>query len=73
MGAGAAATSGTATAYGHLVDPNRTWYNNRRLIALNGWIVLLLVSFIPFFSLSETHGYLSSASSPPPPTVMMEV
>ncbi|KAJ7076584.1 hexose transporter [Mycena belliarum] len=29
-------------AYTDLVDPNRKWYNNKRLIALNGWIVLLL-------------------------------
>ncbi|KAJ7610440.1 hexose transporter [Roridomyces roridus] len=27
-----------------LEDPNRTWYNNRRLMALHGWIVLLLIT-----------------------------
>ncbi|KAJ6518224.1 hexose transporter [Mycena vitilis] len=31
-------------AYTDLMDPRRKWYNNRRLIALNGWIVLLLVT-----------------------------
>ncbi|KAJ7469653.1 hexose transporter [Mycena latifolia] len=33
-----------ANAYIELVDPKRKWYNNRRLIALNGWIVLLLIT-----------------------------
>ncbi|KAF9017245.1 hypothetical protein BDZ89DRAFT_1074937, partial [Hymenopellis radicata] len=32
-----------AGGFSHLIDPRRTWYNNRRLIALNGWIVLLYV------------------------------
>ncbi|KAG5646741.1 hypothetical protein DXG03_002423 [Asterophora parasitica] len=50
MGAGAAASTGVQGAYGHLLDPNRKWYNNRRLIALNGWIVLLLIT-------SSTNGY----------------
>ncbi|KDR80298.1 hypothetical protein GALMADRAFT_62198 [Galerina marginata CBS 339.88] len=50
MGAGAVATSGTAAAYGHLVDPNRKWYNNRRIIYLNFWILLLLIT-------SSTNGY----------------
>lgn len=51
MGAGAVATSGGGNAaYAHLVDPNRKWYNNRRLIALNGWILLLLIT-------SSTNGY----------------
>ncbi|KAJ7149668.1 hexose transporter [Mycena filopes] len=31
-----------ANAYTDLIDPKRRWYNNKRLIALNGWIVLLL-------------------------------
>ncbi|KAN0084416.1 hexose transporter [Tylopilus felleus] len=34
----------------HLIDPNRKWYNNRRLITLNAWIVLLLIT-------SSTTGY----------------
>ncbi|KAJ2916549.1 hypothetical protein MD484_g3844, partial [Candolleomyces efflorescens] len=50
MGGGVVANSGGNAAYGHLVDPNRKWYNNRRLIALNGWIVLLLIT-------SSTNGY----------------
>ncbi|KAG6830912.1 hypothetical protein H0H87_006835 [Tephrocybe sp. NHM501043] len=50
MGAGAAATTGTAAAYGHLIDPTRKWYNNRRIITLNAWIVLLLIT-------SSTNGY----------------
>lgn len=50
MGVGAAATTGVQAAYGHLLDPNRKWYNNRRLIALNAWIVLLLIT-------SSTNGY----------------
>jgi len=50
MVAGAVGTSGTTLAYGHLLDPNRKWYNNRRLIALNGWILLLLIT-------SSTNGY----------------
>ncbi|KAG6839926.1 hypothetical protein C0991_010315 [Blastosporella zonata] len=50
MGAGAVATTGATAAYGHLIDPNRKWYNNRRLITLNAWIVLLLIT-------SSTNGY----------------
>ncbi|KAG9313586.1 hexose transporter [Chiua virens] len=34
----------------HLIDPNRTWYNNRRLIILHAWIVLLFIT-------SSTNGY----------------
>ncbi|KAJ7794918.1 hexose transporter [Mycena olivaceomarginata] len=44
-----AIASGT-NAYARLMDPNRKWYNNRRLIALNTWIVLLLIT-------SSTNGY----------------
>ncbi|KAJ7473816.1 general substrate transporter [Mycena galericulata] len=33
-----------ANAYTNLIDPNRKWYNNRRLIALHGWITLLLIT-----------------------------
>ncbi|KAJ7866427.1 hypothetical protein B0H14DRAFT_3593938 [Mycena olivaceomarginata] len=55
-----AIASGT-NAYTRLMDPNRKWYNNRRrvlglllilvsLIALNTWILLLLIT-------SSTNGY----------------
>ena len=33
MGAGAVATTGVSAAYGHLIDPNRKWYNNKRYAA----------------------------------------
>jgi sugar porter (SP) family MFS transporter len=33
-----------ANAYTDLMDPKRTWYNNRRLMILHAWIVLLLVT-----------------------------
>ncbi|KAJ7185220.1 hexose transporter [Mycena filopes] len=50
MAGGPAATTGATNAYTHLMDPNRKWYNNRRLITLNAWIVLLLIT-------SSTNGY----------------
>ncbi|KAF6745384.1 hexose transporter [Ephemerocybe angulata] len=50
MGAGAVATSGENSGYAHLIDPNRKWYKNRRLVALNAWILLLLIT-------SSTNGY----------------
>ncbi|KAF8966553.1 hexose transporter [Flammula alnicola] len=50
MGAGPVATTGTTAAYVHLLDPNRKWYNNRRIIYLNFWILLLLIT-------SSTNGY----------------
>jgi hypothetical protein len=50
MGAGAVATGGADEGFHHLLDPNRKWTNNKRLIALNGWIVLLLIT-------SSTNGY----------------
>ncbi|KAF8839813.1 hexose transporter [Paxillus ammoniavirescens] len=37
-------------SFAHLVDSRRTWYNNRRIIVLNAWIVLLLIT-------SSTDGY----------------
>ncbi|KAJ3528956.1 hypothetical protein NMY22_g9196 [Coprinellus aureogranulatus] len=46
MGGGVVASSGSTPGYAHLVDPNRKWYNNRRLIALNAWILLLLIHFL---------------------------
>ncbi|KAI0064231.1 hexose transporter [Artomyces pyxidatus] len=50
MGAGAVATTTSESAYKQFLDPNRKWYNNRRLISLNGWIFLLLIT-------SSTNGY----------------
>ncbi|KIJ61854.1 hypothetical protein HYDPIDRAFT_183058 [Hydnomerulius pinastri MD-312] len=50
MGAGATAVSGADASFAHLIDSRRKWYNNRRLIALNAWIVLLLIT-------SSTNGY----------------
>lgn len=50
MDGGAVANGSTQAAYVHLLDPSRKWYNNRRLIALNAWIVLLLIT-------SSTMGY----------------
>ncbi|KAJ7075293.1 general substrate transporter [Mycena belliarum] len=50
MAGGAVATSDGSNAYTHLMDPARKWYNNRRLMALNGWILLLLIT-------SSTNGY----------------
>ncbi|KAJ6514230.1 hexose transporter [Mycena vitilis] len=50
MAGGAIAAASHTNAYTHLMDPNRKWYNNRRLITLNAWIVLLLIT-------SSTNGY----------------
>ncbi|KAJ7104354.1 general substrate transporter [Mycena belliarum] len=50
MAGGPAVTASNTNAYTHLMDPNRKWYNNRRLIVLNAWIVLLLIT-------SSTNGY----------------
>jgi len=50
MGAGAVVVNEKTGGYADLVDPTRKWYSNRRLIALNGWIVLLLVT-------STTNGF----------------
>ncbi|KDR69158.1 hypothetical protein GALMADRAFT_77588 [Galerina marginata CBS 339.88] len=51
MGAGATATSapGDVRSYEHLLD-QRPWYKNRRLLLLNFWIVIVLVT-------SSTNGY----------------
>ncbi|KAH8103088.1 hexose transporter [Cristinia sonorae] len=43
MGAGAV-TAGGNDAYIHLIDPQRKWYNNKRLVFLHGWIFLLLIT-----------------------------
>ncbi|KAI5122108.1 hypothetical protein M0805_002230 [Coniferiporia weirii] len=50
MGTGAVAVDGEQTGYVHLLDPDRKWYNNRRIITLNAWIVLFLIT-------SSTNGY----------------
>ncbi|KAF8178415.1 hexose transporter [Mycena galopus ATCC 62051] len=50
MAGGVVASSNSTNAYTHLMDPNRRWYNNRRLVALNACIVLLLIT-------SSTNGY----------------
>jgi hypothetical protein len=50
MGAGAVVTSTGDGGYHHLLDPSRTWKNNKRLIRLNAWIVLLLIT-------SSTNGF----------------
>ncbi|KAG2059568.1 hexose transporter [Suillus hirtellus] len=47
---GVTAVSGKDTSFAHLIDERRKWYNNRRIIALNAWIVLLLIT-------SSTNGY----------------
>ena len=41
MGAGAVATAAGNDGFLQFADPNRKWYNNRRIILLNSWIVLL--------------------------------
>ncbi|TFY80744.1 hypothetical protein EWM64_g3268 [Hericium alpestre] len=50
MGAGAVTVRGESEGFWQFVDPNKTWYNNKRIIALNGWIVLLLIT-------SSNNGY----------------
>ncbi|KAF8887530.1 hexose transporter [Infundibulicybe gibba] len=50
MEGGAVAPTGNTVAIEDLIDPRRKWYNNRRIITLNAWIVLLLIT-------SSTNGY----------------
>ncbi|KAF9051363.1 hexose transporter [Panaeolus papilionaceus] len=50
MAGGAVVSTGATLAYSHLLDPNRKWYNNRRIIYLNFWILLLLIT-------SSTNGF----------------
>ncbi|PAV15208.1 hexose transporter [Pyrrhoderma noxium] len=51
MGAGTAVVSSHSSgSWTHLIDPNRRWYNNWRIIALNGWVVLFLIT-------ASTNGY----------------
>lgn len=40
---GAVNTSGHA-GYAHLLDPNRKWNTNRRLVILHAWVVLLVIT-----------------------------
>lgn len=47
---GVTAVSSQDSSFAHLIDGRRKWYNNRRLIALNAWIMLLLIT-------SSTNGY----------------
>ncbi|KAE9400683.1 general substrate transporter [Gymnopus androsaceus JB14] len=49
MGGGIVAAE-EQTGFSHLLDPNKKWYNNKRLITLNAWIVILLIT-------SCTNGY----------------
>lgn len=46
MGAGAVA-GGHEQGYLQFIDPTRTWLNNKRLITLHAWIVLLYVLIVP--------------------------
>ncbi|KAF7792205.1 hypothetical protein EIP86_003238 [Pleurotus ostreatoroseus] len=50
MGTGATVNGPIGDGYLQFIDPRRTWYNNRRLIVLHAWIVLLLIT-------SSTSGY----------------
>ncbi|KAF7795673.1 hypothetical protein EIP86_006838 [Pleurotus ostreatoroseus] len=50
MAGGAVAASPGSEGYVQFLDPRRTWYNNKRLICLHAWIVLLLIT-------SSTNGY----------------
>ncbi|KAK7041446.1 hypothetical protein VNI00_009312 [Paramarasmius palmivorus] len=50
MAGGAVASSGANAGFAHLLDPSKKWYNNKRLVILNAWIVLLLIT-------SSTNGY----------------
>ncbi|KAH9930183.1 hexose transporter [Amylocystis lapponica] len=53
MAGGAAIVSAGSAAYAQVIDPNRKWYNNRRLIYLNAWIALLVIT-------SSTNGFDNS-------------
>ncbi|KIY65562.1 hexose transporter [Cylindrobasidium torrendii FP15055 ss-10] len=48
--AGGAIVAQGGDAYAHLIDPKKTWYNNSRLMLLNAWIFLFLIT-------SATNGY----------------
>jgi sugar porter (SP) family MFS transporter len=50
MAGGATAVVGGNVGYAHYLNPDRKWYNNWRLIVLNAWITLFLIT-------SSTNGY----------------
>ncbi|KAI5887242.1 general substrate transporter [Schizophyllum commune H4-8] len=50
MGAGAAVAGVSSSGFAHLIDPNKKWWNNRRLFNLTILTVLLLIT-------SSTNGY----------------
>ncbi|PAV15195.1 hexose transporter [Pyrrhoderma noxium] len=50
MGAGPIVNQEQSQGYLHLLDPKRKWYNNWRIIRLNAWIVLFLIT-------SSTNGF----------------
>ncbi|KAF9225987.1 hypothetical protein BS17DRAFT_765709 [Gyrodon lividus] len=50
MGAGTITVGAQDASFAHLIDSRRKWYNNRRIIVLNAWITLLLIT-------SSTNGY----------------
>ncbi|KAH9919567.1 hexose transporter [Fomitopsis serialis] len=43
MAVGATVSAEATTGVAHLLNPNRKWYNNRRLITLHAWIVLFII------------------------------
>ncbi|KZT63382.1 hexose transporter [Daedalea quercina L-15889] len=43
MAVSATVATEARTGIAHLLDPNRKWYNNRRLIILHAWIVLFVI------------------------------
>ncbi|GBE88765.1 hexose transporter [Sparassis crispa] len=53
MAGGAAVSAGSAGNYAAVMDPNRKWNNNRRLITLHAWVVLLVIT-------SSTNGFDST-------------
>ncbi|KIL61081.1 hypothetical protein M378DRAFT_872211 [Amanita muscaria Koide BX008] len=44
MAGGPAVAANANVAFDKLLDPRRKWYNNRRLIVLNAWVFLLLIT-----------------------------
>jgi sugar porter (SP) family MFS transporter len=50
MAGGVVASAAADTGLNNLLDPRRTWWSNRRLLILNAWICLLLIT-------SSTNGY----------------
>jgi len=50
MAGGVIAKADSNGGFAQFIDPRRKWYNNRRLITLNAWIVLMLIT-------SSVNGY----------------